>query len=386
MKEKIIDICNLEKIVKKILIVENEQLVAMNLQIHLERAGYQVLGICPTHESAVALINNNKPDFIFMDINLDSETNGIQSARFIKETFNIPSIFLTSLKDIEVIEQAKEVEPLGYLVKPFKQEDIYTALNIALTNYDKSKSLEKDYERISQAVQKIDSALVFFDTEFYSNWYNHAFEKLIGQTYKPTTPINLADKFLVHGENLKSFIERFSYKELLQDSVFFDKAEVFHKTKPSSHVKGQIIAFHNLENQIEGYFALLQAYGKNEKEKIQVIDEVNVKVVGTFMYVRDKGAYHRVHLGEVSFIEALGNYVKLTTEKNSYVVLVTLKDMENILPSSMFIRVHRSFIVNVSQIDWITSSEIRIGNNTIPLGKTYKEDIFEYLGLSFSSN
>jgi len=366
---------------KKILIVENEQLVAMNLQIHLERADFEVIGVASSHENALAIVEKVKPDFMFMDINLDTEIDGIQSAKFFREKFGIPSIFLTSLRDIDVIEKAKEVEPLGYLVKPFKPDDIFTAVNIALSNYSKTKTIRQDFEKISSAVQKIDSALVFFDTNFYSNWYNAAFEKLLGISYKPNQPINLSEKILIHGDNLGNFLNKFTYKELLQDVVYFDKAEVFHKVKPSSYVNGQITAFHNLNNQIEGYLGIFQNIEKKEKEKGDPLEDINVKVVGTFLYVKDRGAYHRMHLTDAYYIEALGNYIKLFTKDHSHVILVTLKDLESILPNSMFVRTHRSYMVNVSKIDSITSSEIRIGNYTIPIGKTYKEDIFGYLGL-----
>ncbi|MDE5419104.1 response regulator [Labilibaculum sp. DW002] len=126
----------------KILIVEDELLVAMNMADLLEDLGYEVLEPQINYEGAVECLMNDKPDIALLDIQIEGLKNGVDVARFITENSNIPFIFLTSLADPRTVEQAKIVKPNAYLVKPFNQDDLYTSIELALYNFQASKQEE----------------------------------------------------------------------------------------------------------------------------------------------------------------------------------------------------------------------------------------------------
>ena len=119
----------------KILIVEDEAIIAEDIKLQLIKLGYQVTGISKTYETSLQLIEKEVPDIVLVDIRLEGKNDGIDLVRVIKEKYDIPAIFLTSYADKATVEKAKKVKPEGYLLKPFKREDLYTSIEIAFSNY-----------------------------------------------------------------------------------------------------------------------------------------------------------------------------------------------------------------------------------------------------------
>ncbi|MBS1624876.1 MAG: response regulator [Bacteroidetes bacterium] len=122
----------------KILIVEDESLVAMDMSDMLMRIGYEVLPAAYSYEEAVAALEVYRPDLVLMDIQLGTGRNGLDLAQLVREKYNKPFIFITSHSDRSTVSQAAALKPNGYLVKPFGQEDLYTCIEIALANFVES--------------------------------------------------------------------------------------------------------------------------------------------------------------------------------------------------------------------------------------------------------
>ncbi|HOX33343.1 MAG TPA: response regulator, partial [Spirochaetales bacterium] len=111
---------------ERILIVEDEKIIALDLQRRLERFGYSVVGMASDGMEAVALAKERAPDIILMDIMLAGGMDGIEAAGQIRDRYGVPVIFLTAYTDEKTLERAKEVEPFGYILKPFKERELYT--------------------------------------------------------------------------------------------------------------------------------------------------------------------------------------------------------------------------------------------------------------------
>jgi len=136
------------------LIVEDELMVATNLAMILEAKGYEPHDSGGTKEKALHLLDTIKPDIAILDINLHGSPDGIEIGNYIKQQLNIPFIFLTSNSDKDTIDAAKKVNPSAYLVKPFKADDIFAAIEIAVSNfsgdeYSTVMQTENDEEKIS---------------------------------------------------------------------------------------------------------------------------------------------------------------------------------------------------------------------------------------------
>lgn len=131
----------------KILVVEDEILIADDICQTLEDLGYEVMEPVSNYTEALEALENELPDLAMLDIQLDGQKDGIDLAWKIKEDFDIPFIFLTSNADAETIARAKKVAPPAYLIKPFNRYDLFASIEIALNNYNLYKEERKASEQ-----------------------------------------------------------------------------------------------------------------------------------------------------------------------------------------------------------------------------------------------
>jgi len=127
----------------RILVVEDEQIVAEDLKMTLEEMEYQVVGIANSGEKAVELTNTENPDLILMDIMLAGDMDGISAASEIRATHDIPVIYVTAFADSTLLERAKPTEPYGYIVKPFNEREVQSNIEIALFKHRMEHEIKK---------------------------------------------------------------------------------------------------------------------------------------------------------------------------------------------------------------------------------------------------
>lgn len=139
-----------------VLIVEDEMIVARDLQIRLTQMGYHASGIAGSGEEAIGLAQASRPDLILVDIHLNGSMDGVETTRRIKALRDTPVVYLTAHSDEETLKRAKETEPYGYLIKPFIAEEVRTTIEMALNKH----ALEiKRREREQKTVADKDIAL-----------------------------------------------------------------------------------------------------------------------------------------------------------------------------------------------------------------------------------
>ncbi len=125
-----------------ILIVEDEPIIAADIESALEKNEYSVSDIAYSKEDALLSLKNNTPDFAILDINLNGEIHGIEIAEIIKNNYKLPFIFLTSYSDKNTLDKAKHTEPSGYLVKPFSEPSLFTTIEVALYNHAQKMKMQ----------------------------------------------------------------------------------------------------------------------------------------------------------------------------------------------------------------------------------------------------
>jgi len=122
-----------------ILIVEDNVLIADDMQMILEDMGYNVIANVTSYETAIEALNSNTVDLALLDIQLATKKSGIDIGEYIRDKFDIPFVFVTSNSDKETVNQAKQVKPNGYLVKPFEEKDLFTTIEITMSNFQETK-------------------------------------------------------------------------------------------------------------------------------------------------------------------------------------------------------------------------------------------------------
>ncbi|WP_035695148.1 LytR/AlgR family response regulator transcription factor [Flavobacterium soli] len=151
-----------------ILLVEDELIIAEDMTNILEKIGYTIIGVAIDFDEAIEILESEKPDLILLDINLSGKRDGIELAEEINKRFSIPFIFTTSYTDAATLERAKKVNPVNYLVKPFKKEQLYTAIEIAIFN------MAKKTDTVTQEIdENYGEALIIKDALFIKDKFKY---------------------------------------------------------------------------------------------------------------------------------------------------------------------------------------------------------------------
>ncbi|MCZ6671302.1 MAG: PAS domain S-box protein [Verrucomicrobia bacterium] len=156
--------------VSSILIVEDESILAQDIWQMLTGFGYSVLGIESTGRDAINRLDTVQPDLILMDIHLRGEMDGIDTARAIRESHDIPVVYLTAYADQDTLERAKITEPFGYILKPFDNRELHTVIEMGLYKHRMERNLRDSevkyrtlFEQATDAIFVADSAGSYID-------------------------------------------------------------------------------------------------------------------------------------------------------------------------------------------------------------------------------
>ena len=166
---------------KKILIVEDEAIIAAEIEEILISLGYEVIGKAKNGDKALDFFFNKSIDLAILDITIKGTLDGIDLAKIIKEKYKFPFVFLTSHSDLGTLERVKETLPYGYIVKPFTDNDLRSTIELALFKYESEN--QDPFPSKEKLDKKLDLPLTTREYELYA----HLFE---GKTYKEMAEAN----------------------------------------------------------------------------------------------------------------------------------------------------------------------------------------------------
>jgi DNA-binding LytR/AlgR family response regulator len=157
----------------KIGVIEDEMVIADTICLTLRKLGYTITPTSPNYTRALKMVEEEKPDLLLIDINLGGGKDGIDVAEYVREKYAIPLIFLTANSDTATIERAKKVKPNAYLVKPFTKNDLYAAIEIAVSNFsDTSSSQSLEFIMVKDGYDYI--KVFLFEIVFIRSDQNYA--------------------------------------------------------------------------------------------------------------------------------------------------------------------------------------------------------------------
>ncbi|MFM7310382.1 MAG: LytR/AlgR family response regulator transcription factor [Flavobacteriales bacterium] len=244
-----------------ILVVEDESIVRKDIERSLVKLGYQVVAQADNGEKAIELARSTKPDLALMDIQIKGDMTGIETAEVIKGELDIPVIYLTAFADDATLSKAKLTEPHGYILKPFKEVDLHTTIEMAIHKHSREREIK------------------------------------------------------VENELLKSL--------------------------------------------------------------------TNYKTNAEYLFIKHNSRLVKVNASDIYYVEALKDYMQIVTADMRYIIHATMKDMEKKLPKTVFQRIHRSYMVNMSKIYAISGSDIILNdiNKEIPVGGNYRDEFSERINV-----
>jgi len=141
----------------RVLVVEDERIVAEDIERSLNKLGYPVLGIVSSGEEAMEKAEELGPDLVLMDIVLKGGMDGVEAAEEIQARLKIPVVYLTAYADDETLERAKVTQPFGYIVKPFEERELYTSIEVALYRHKMEEELRSSHQQLRNLAAHLQS-------------------------------------------------------------------------------------------------------------------------------------------------------------------------------------------------------------------------------------
>ena len=191
----------------RILIVEDDRVVARDIQQQLQQIGHEVLGMAVRGEDAIALALETRPDLVLMDIRLGGNIDGIEAANQIRRQCQIPVIFLTAYSDDETVQRASQAEPFGYLLKPFEDSQLRTVIEMALYKHAAERKLRESERRYATTLSSIGDAVIATDRIARVTFLNPVAEMLTGWLQEDAIGRPVADVFQIVNEETHATVE-----------------------------------------------------------------------------------------------------------------------------------------------------------------------------------
>jgi len=164
----------------EILVVEDEGIVAQDIQNTLEKSGYAVSGVAASGEAALVKAEETWPDLVLMDIVLKGDMDGIETARIIHDRFDIPVIYLTAYAHENTLQRAKITDPFGYIVKPFEERELSTAIEIAIHKHHAERRLRDSERHFRSLIENASDLITILDCDGIIRYASPSYQRVLG--------------------------------------------------------------------------------------------------------------------------------------------------------------------------------------------------------------
>jgi PAS domain S-box-containing protein len=192
---------------EKILIVEDEGIVARETEYRLKDLGYNICGLAASGAEAIKKADKTRPDVVLMDIMLKGEMDGIEAAEQIHSKFSIPVVYVTAHADETTLQRAKRTEPMGYLLKPFNERELHAAIEIALYKHTTEKTLKDREQLLGTTLKSIGDAVIVTDTGGAVSFMNPGAELLTRWKLKEALGKPVSQVFSVVSESTRTLVQ-----------------------------------------------------------------------------------------------------------------------------------------------------------------------------------
>jgi PAS domain S-box-containing protein len=265
-----------------ILIVEDERIIAKGIEKQLKGMGYAVAGFASTGEEGVQKAVELQPDLVLIDIHLGSGIDGIEAAGRIRNRVGIPVVYLTAHSDNATLQRAKLTEPFGYVLKPYEDKDLQTAIEIGLYKHKMDRRLREDEQWLAATLASIGDGVIATDEQGRVRFMNSLAEQFTGWTQTDAIGRDMQEVFHIVGEKTRQPIQN-------------PALEAMEKGKIGTLAKNSILIDKNgTERPID--------------DSAAPIRDVSGKVSGSVLVFRDITERRRLeeHLRQAQKMEAIG--------------------------------------------------------------------------------
>lgn len=205
----------------KILIAEDETIVALDIKKKLVKLGYNVTDIVSSGEKAIEKAGETTPDLILMDISLEGDMDGIEAAKRIRSRYDIPIIYLTAHSDKKTLDRAKVTEPLGYIVKPFERGSLHAAIEMAIYKHQVKRKLDEKDETFQNLAENASDGILIVTADGHHVYANQRATEITGYSDSQLSEVCFSE-FIDPGENGRTRMS----EDWLKETLFPQKREL----------------------------------------------------------------------------------------------------------------------------------------------------------------
>ena len=274
----------------RILIVEDEGIIAKDIKNTLSLLGYSVIALASSGEEAIKKTMETHPDLVLMDIVLEGDMDGVEAAEQIRDRFDIPVVYLTAYSDDRTLQRAKITEPFGYILKPFQERELYTAIEMAIYKHKMERRLKESEQWLGTTLKSIGDAVIATDTGKLITFMNPVAEALTGWQQEEAIGKPLKDVFkIINGKTGKQADDPVA--RVLREGVIVGPANhtaliakdgtkrpVDDSGAPIRDDKGKIIGVVMVFRDITERKITLEQLRASEERHRSLVDNINVGI------------------------------------------------------------------------------------------------------------
>lgn len=246
----------------RILIVEDEGIIARDIQKILLKLGYQVSGPAGTGAEALATADTERADLVLMDIKIRGPIDGVETADQIRKRHRIPVIFLTAHADSDTLQRATATEPYGYVVKPFTEASIKVAIEVALNRKRLDLQTQARQDWLGAALESVTDAVISANSDGNVEYLNAAAERLTGLQWADVRGHALSEILEIQAEDRAAYRSLFNRPVLdgqsIGEPIHFHDAIVQNRSGDPQKVWGSVGPLHTSDGKCKGIIAVLR--------------------------------------------------------------------------------------------------------------------------------
>ncbi len=312
-----------------VLIVEDEIIVAKNIEAMLKVLDYDVAGICISSEQAIKVVAEKKPDLILMDIVLGDDIDGIQAAAKILEEVTVPIIFVTSYSNDDTLKRAKETAPYGYIIKPIQEKELLAGIEIALERYNLEQKIRENEQLLQTTLRSISDGIITTDKKGHILYINNIGEKIIGRSYQDIKGKSLNSVFkLIYDDTNKELCKFIENPSRVKKLTKIPPSTIIPKIDSTKIIDGSISPILETTGKTRGSVLVFRDITAAQKAlKVQNALYNISNAVNTVKNIQELLESIQKHLDEI--IDTKNFYVALYDKKNDTISLPYIIDKED---------------------------------------------------------
>jgi len=254
----------------KILIVEDEVIIALYIQNVLHKNGYPDTNLVSSGQACLDELKKQRVDLILMDISLDGDMDGVETAEIINKSYDIPIIFLTAYSDNDILQKAKLINPYGYIIKPINAKELYAMVETSMYKHKMDNRLKESEQKFRTLFEQSKDAIILCDRKGLIQTINPSMILMLGYSIEEAEGMHIGEIF-ADREDLDEILSALFEKGFINDY----EGRLRRKDDRAVDCSVTVTALRDEENEIKGYQGIIRDIAERKEMELKIMDSVD---------------------------------------------------------------------------------------------------------------